>query len=140
MEGLETINKTIYIKSSKNILDKSILLIPDESFKTNSIQCLSNISKEYSSGPDHLYSVSTLNHNTDDEELLSEFKSITEMSEEDINLIKSYTIENALPKDKTSLESINDVFFCGDWASEPSIDGAIKSGRLLAKKLNGITI
>ena len=37
-------NKTLYISSKKNVLNKTILLVPGEKFRTNSIQCLSNIS------------------------------------------------------------------------------------------------
>ena len=128
-------NKTIYIKSSKNILNKSIMLIADDNYKINSIQCLSNISEKYSSDSENLYSISCL-EDTDDELLISEFKSITKLSDKDIKLIKSYTINEALPANTEDLKNKDNVYFCGDWKCEPSIDGAIKSGRLCAEEIN----
>ena len=135
IEANNNYNKTAYIKSSKNVLNKAILLIADDKYKINSIQCLSNISKNYSVDSDHLYSISSL-EDIDDEVLISEFKSITKLEDKDIKLIKSYAINEALPASKENLENKDSIYFCGDWSTEPSIDGAIKSGRLCAEKLN----
>ncbi len=129
-------NKTIYIKSSENVLNKSILLVPDKHYNTNSIQCLSNISSKYSSGNDYLYSISTLNTDIEDQILLNEFIKITNLNNNDFELIKSYTINNALPSKSSILNEGNNIYFSGDWSTEPSIDGAIKSGRICATKLN----
>ena len=129
-------NKTIYIKSSKNVLTKSILLVPDNYYNINSIQCLSNISSNYSSGNDCLYSISTLNTDIEDQMLLNEFIKITGLNNNDIELIKSYTLNKALPSKKTTLKEDKNIYFSGDWSAEPSIDGAIKSGRICAEKLN----
>ena len=129
-------NKTIYVKSSKNILNKSILLIPDNHYNTNSIQCLSNVSSKYSSDKDCLYSISTLNTDIEDQILLNEFIKITGLNNNDIELIKSYTLNKALPSKKTTLKEDKNIYFSGDWSAEPSIDGAIKSGRICAEKLN----
>jgi len=128
-------NKTAYIKSSKKVLDKAIMLVADNQYKINSIQCLSNISKKYSTDSDHLYSISCL-ENIDDQQLISEFKSITKLSDKDIKLIKSYTINEALPARSEDLDNKDNIYFCGDWKCEPSIDGAIKSGRLCAEEIN----
>ena len=129
-------NKTIYISSSKNIMSKSILLVPDEKFHTNSIQCLTNISKGYSNNDKSLYSLSTLNINAKDDELLNEFKHITGLTSNKIQLVKSYVIKHALPQANVELKSKDNIHFCGDWNIEPSIDGALKSGRILAEFLN----
>ena len=129
-------SKTLYISSSKNVLDKTILLVPDENLMTNSIQCLTNISKKYSNNGKNLYSLSTLYADTDNEILINEFKKITKLKSSDFNLIKSYTIRNSLPKSIKNINPKNNLYFCGDWSEEASIDGALKSGRLLAKSLN----
>ena len=129
-------NKTLYVSSSKKVLNKSILLIPDEHLMINSIQCLTNISKKYSAKQDNLYSISTLFADTDDQVLIDEFVNITKLNHNDINVVKSYTIKNSLPKRIAKLDPKNNLYFCGDWSQEASIDGALKSGRLLAEKLN----
>ena len=129
-------NKTIYISSSKKIMSKSILLVPDEKFHTNSIQCLTNISNGYSKNDKSLYSLSTLNINATDDELLNEFKRITGLTDNKIQLVKSYVIKHALPQANVELKSKDNIHFCGDWNTEPSIDGALKSGRILAEFLN----
>ncbi len=129
-------NKTLYVSSLKKVLNKSILLIPDEHLMINSIQCLTNISKKYSTKQDNLYSISTLFADADDQVLLDEFINITKLNHNDINIVKSYTIKNSLPKTIAKLDPKNNLYFCGDWSQEASIDGALKSGRLLAESLN----
>jgi len=135
IEAKNNFNKTAYIKSSKKVLNKAIMLVADDQYKINSIQCLSNISKKYSTDSDHLYSISCL-ENIDDQQLISEFKSITKLEDKDIKLIKSYTINEALPARSEDLDNKDNIYFCGDWKCEPSIDGAIKSGRLCAEEIN----
>ncbi|MDB4126072.1 FAD-dependent oxidoreductase [Candidatus Marinimicrobia bacterium] len=129
-------NKTVYIKSSKNVLSKSILLVPDDNYNINSIQCLSNVSSKYSSSNNSLYSVSTLNTEIEDNILLDEFTKLTNLNIDNVKLIKSYTINRALPRNNHILNQDNCIYFSGDWNTEPSIDGAIKSGRICAEKLN----
>ena len=135
IEAENNFNKTLYIKSSRKVLNKAIMLVADDQYKINSIQCLSNISKNYSSDFDHLYSISSL-EDIDDNMLVSEFKSITKLSDKDIKLIKSFTINEALPASRKNLDNKDSIYFCGDWKCEPSIDGAIKSGRLCAEEIN----
>ena len=40
------------------------------------------------------------------------------------------------PATFTSISSKDNHYYCGDWNNEPSIDGAIKSGRLVANQIN----
>ena len=84
----------------------------------------------------NLYSISTLFADTDDQVLIDEFVNITKLNHNDINIVKSYTIKNSLPKTIAKLDPENNLYFCGDWSQEASIDGALKSGRLLAESLN----
>ena len=119
------------------MLNKSILLVSDD-YETNSIQCLTNISKSYSDNNLNLYSLSSLNTEATDEKLINEFKEIMGIESNDIRFIKSYTIKEALPSSTTKIKSKKNIYFCGDWMEEPSIDGALKSGRIIANKLNQI--
>ncbi len=135
IEAENNFNKTAYVKSSKKVLNKAIMLVADDKYKINSIQCLSNISKNYSPDSKHLYSISSL-EDIDDDMLVSEFKSITKLEDKDIKLIKSYTINEALPAISEDIENRDNIYFCGDWKCEASIDGAIKSGRLCAEEIN----
>ena len=135
IEAENNFNKTAYVKSSKKVLNKAIMLVADNKYKINSIQCLSNISKNYSPDSKHLYSISSL-EDIDDDMLVSEFKSITKLEDKDIKLIKSYTINEALPAISEEIENRDNIYFCGDWKCEASIDGAIKSGRLCAEEIN----
>ena len=128
-------NTTCYFSSTKNILGKSILIVPDENFEINSIQCLSNVSPKYSNNDNSLYSVSTLKPNSSKEKLKKEFERITGIKQTDISTIKLYQIKYALPKKIESIENSQLIYFCGDWSQEPSIDGALKSGRLAAKEI-----
>ena len=111
-------------------------MIPENHYNINSIQCLSNVSSKYSSGNDCLYSISTLNTDIEDQILLNEFIKITALNNNDVELIKSYITNNALPSKSSILNEDNNIYFSGDWSTEPSIDGAIKSGRICATKLN----
>ncbi len=128
-------NFTCYIKSEINKLGKTMLLVSEEDFEINSIQCLSNISKKYLKSEESLYSISSLNVNVDIDKIKSEFSTIMEINQDDFSIIKVYRIESALPKNKENIKNIDNIYFCGDWNIEPSIDGAMKSGRLTATKI-----
>ena len=129
-------NKTLYVSSTQCKLGKSILLVSDNRYHSNSIQCLTNISSDYSKNNDSLYSISTLNHTVSDQVLLDEFIKICNLDRDTCSIIKSYSIPNSLHRDTLNINNSNDIFFCGDWTCEPSIDGAMKSGRLVAEKIN----
>ena len=129
-------NKTIYLKSSINMLDKSILLVPDDKYNINSIQCLSNISSNYSKSGEHLYSISTIDKNVEDKTLMKEFEEILGINTTDFHFVKSFNLKFALPSSIITDVNLEDIHLCGDWTCEPSIDGAIKSGRILAEQLN----
>ena len=118
------------------MLDKSILLVPDDKYNINSIQCLSNISSSYSKSGEHLYSISTIDKNVADKTLMKEFEEILGINTTDFHFVKSFNLKYALPSSIITDVNLEDMHLCGDWTCEPSIDGAIKSGRILAEKLN----
>ena len=128
-------NTTCYITSDIDLIDKSIMLIPNDSMSINSIQCLSNISSQYAPDGKHLYSISSLSLDVSEDQLRDEFKKITNLEENQFNILKTYRIKRALPAEKISLARDKNIFYCGDWATEPSIDGALKSGREVADKI-----
>ena len=84
----------------------------------------------------NLYSLSSLNTKATDDKLINEFKEIMKIDSKDISFVKSYIIKEALPASTTKIKSKKNIYFCGDWMEEPSIDGALKSGRLTAFTLN----
>ena len=131
-------NSTFYIKSEKNVLGKALLLVPDKKYKINSIQCLSNVSSNYSNNNKSLYSVSSNDHNAKKETIINEFTKITKIQQSEMQLIKSYRIKKALHKNIYKIDRKDNIYFCGDWQKEPSIDGALKSGRLTAEKIINI--
>ncbi|MED5474822.1 MAG: FAD-dependent oxidoreductase, partial [Candidatus Neomarinimicrobiota bacterium] len=116
-------------------LKKSILLISDNKYETNSIQCLSNISCKYTKNGDHLYSLTSLNYEMTVDRIIDEFAKITKIKKDDFSLIKVYRIKSALPRFREFVKQKGNMYFCGDWSTEPSIDGAIKSGRLIAENI-----
>ena len=128
-------NFTCYIKSNINCLGKTMVLVPENKYEINSIQCLSNIAKNYSKYEESLYSVSSLNHNVDLDKIKIEFSKITKIDEKEFSIVKTFRIKYALPKTKQIINNQNNIYFCGDWNTEPSIDGALKSGRLVAEKI-----
>ena len=117
-------NSTFYIKSEKNVLGKALLLVPDKKYKINSIQCLSNVSSNYSNNNESLYSVSSNDHNAKKETIIKEFTKITKIQQSEMQLIKSYRIKKALHKNIYKIDRKDNIYFCGDWQKEPSIDGA----------------
>lgn len=128
-------NITTYFASSKKVIGKSLFLIPEKHFKINSIQCLSNVCSSFSKQKKHLYSVSSLHAEATEKEIKLEFQKITDIPGADIETIKTYRIKKALPRQAVQIKDSPFMYCCGDWNTEPSIDGAIKSGREVAEKL-----
>ena len=114
-------NSTFYIKSEKNVLGKALLLVPDKKYKINSIQCLSNVSSNYSNNNKSLYSVSSNDHNAKKETIIKEFTKITKIQQSEMQLIKSYRIKKALHKNIYKIDRKDNIYFCGDWQKEPSV-------------------
>ena len=127
-------NTTCYFSTKKIINSKNILLVADQSYQINSLQYLSNISKSYSKLPGTYFSISCNKANVAIENIIMECKKILNIKN-DLILHKTYNIKNALHREKRQVENKGNVYFCGDWSEEPSIDGAIKSGRLIAKNI-----
>ncbi len=128
---------TYYFNSPKSF-DKYLYLIPD-SDKINHVAFLSDVQRKYSKSGT-LVSVSSIG--------ASSFKGATILDEckkyfgddcKDWTFLKSFKISYALPA-KFSYGSegdqVKNIYFIGDYTQDPSVNGAMKSGRLLAEKLS----
>ncbi len=129
-----------YYFSAKNDpkWEKWLMLIPAQyGLHLNNICVMSDVSSAYSNNENILLSASIVGADDPGEMVL--VKEINQIAGTDLNLkfIKKYKIEKALPKKYTREETLvrNGIFYCGDYLSSPSINGALKSGRLTAEKI-----
>lgn len=114
----------------------------------NSVAILSNIQKTYSPDNRALISVSIVKPNDlDKEQLLTEVRKELEQWYGSIRNwmhLKTYDIMNALPSmPKIEYPEQNEtkpykegVFICGDHVHDPSINGALRSGRIVADAIS----
>ncbi len=151
-EGHTAMNgtSTLYFAMEEAPLKKKFLLLNGTGRGLiNSIACLTNIQEDYSSDNRALISVSVVKpHEFSKEELLLEVRDeLIELfgSEAERWLhLKSYNIINALPEmPSVDYPGQNDVkayapgiFICGDHTHDPSINGALRSGRLVADAIS----
>lgn len=151
-EGPTAMNgtSTLYFAMEEAPLKKDFLLLNGTGRGlVNSIAVLTNIQEDYSSDNRALISVSVVKpHEFNKEELLLEVRDelvalFGEEAERWLHL-KSYNIINALPEmTEVDYPSQNDVkayapgiFICGDHTHDPSINGALRSGRLVADAIS----
>ena len=73
------------------------------------------------------------------EHLKKEIRQISNLPLSDLNLIQKFHIHKALPKmndlNQNGFKYENSIYYCGDWAVSPSINGALKSGRCVAEDI-----
>ena len=112
-------------KSARLYLNK------DNNININHIAPLTNANPNYSPKGKYLYSVNNLN-NASKELVTRELNHLFPKMK--FEFIKRYFIKNALPKITKSYNGSVD-YNCGDYLISPSIDGALKSGRLVAEKV-----
>ncbi|MAW06841.1 MAG: hypothetical protein CME61_01015 [Halobacteriovoraceae bacterium] len=126
---------TDYFWSYKDLFKSPRLYLnKDNDININHIAPLTNANPNYSPTGKYLYSVNNLT-NTAREVISRELNQIFPNIK--FEFLKRYYIKNALPKMKTDLkikQPLNDLH-CGDYLQSPSIDGALKSGRLVAEKI-----
>ncbi len=129
-----------YYFSTEEAIDwgKWLVLIPPQyKFHINNIAVMSQVSESYSISGNHLLSVSLVGSEDPGEAIVA--KELMQIAKRDLKLklIKKYKIEKALPKFFTKEETLvkNGIYYCGDYLSSPSINGALRSGRLTAEKV-----
>jgi hypothetical protein len=135
--------QNFYFTTSENLNWGSwLVIIPAETgLSISTIAIMNQVSEKYS--PDkssHLLSISVLEAGvTDIEKIKTELRQISGLPLLDLKFIEKFQIKAALPKMNSIQENgfllKNDVFYCGDWAVSPSLNGALKSGRLVAEKI-----
>ncbi len=114
-----------------------VLVPPSYGFNINNIAVMSQVAETYSTNGQQLLSVSVIGGADPGEDIVA--KELKQIAGFDLNLkfIKKFNVKNALPFKYNSeeTETQNGVYFCGDYLSSPSINGALKSGRRTAEKL-----
>jgi protoporphyrinogen oxidase len=131
---------TTYYFTSANLnetqWDKWLVLIPKNlGYHVNHMCLLSNISHAYSENQP-LLSVSVVGSKKIEPDLIA--KEVEQIAglKLDLSHIETIEVKRALPKVKSNAQGFefkNNVIYCGDrWAS-PSINGALKSGRMAAE-------
>lgn len=102
---------------------------------------IDQVSPSYAPKGVHLISVSTLDHTEDLSAIKDEVGDIFNLNSSDLNHVKSYWIDRALPASfgadhrgaHNSAQISTRIFRAGDFVENPSINGAIASGRKAAE-------
>lgn len=118
--------------------DRWLLLVPPQyGFKINNISIMSNVSEAYSILDEHLISVSVIGSEDPGENVIR--KELCQIAGADLKLkfVNKFILNQALPKNFTKEDTVlqEGIYYCGDFLSSPSINGALKSGRLTAEKI-----
>lgn len=116
---------------------KWLILLPrHEGFKINNAISMSAVSKNYGSHKDHVISASALGTDHSVAEIQKELLEVFP-EYKDLTLDEVHTISRALPKifHNVGFEIRNGIYCCGDQFSSPSINGALRSGRLTAEHI-----
>ena len=121
-----------YFETEKLPIDKKHLILNANPNRViSNVVMISNVAPNYSQNGNHLISVSANGIHTEADVLLSDLKSIFGLEAANWNLVKSYTIREALPainlEKKYKPTSPEGVFYCGDYLLQGSINGAMES-------------
>lgn len=115
-----------------------LLLIPPKfGLNINNVAVMSHVSPSYSLEGQHLLSVSVIGQvDPGVDIIINELNQIAGFNLH-LKFIDKFIIEKALPKKYSNEETHveNGIYYCGDHLSSPSINGALRSGRLTAEKL-----
>ncbi|MGE5086208.1 MAG: NAD(P)/FAD-dependent oxidoreductase [Bacillota bacterium] len=117
---------------------KWLILFPrHEGFKINNAISMSSVSQTYGSDTDHVISVSVLGYEHSVSDIQKEFLDVFP-EYHDLALDEVCTVYKALPKafHNVGFEVHDGVYWCGDQFSSPSINGALRSGRLTAEHIS----
>lgn len=129
-----------YYEAEKLPIDtKHVILNANPNRIINNVVMISNVAPNYSQNGKHLISVSANGIHTETDAFMSDLKSIFGLEAANWNLVKSYTIREALPainfEEKYKPTSPEGVFYCGDYLLQGSINGAMESGRRTAEEI-----
>jgi hypothetical protein len=125
--------------------NKWLVLVPRSlGYSINHLAMLSSVSPSYSKLGEPLLSVSLVGEKTVDlNRVIHEIETVAGKKLE-LNLVETTQVLKALPiiqGETPGFKVQEDIVFCGDYLASPSINGALRSGRLAAewilKKLDG---
>ena len=136
-----------YFETNKlPINTKHVILNANPNRAVNNVVFLSNVAPNYAKNGKHLISVSANGIYPEADAFMKDLESLFGKEVQSWKLLKSYTINEALPKinfeKKYSFEPIEGIFYCGDYLIQGSINGAMESGRRTAEviiKLKHVT-
>lgn len=117
-----------------------VVVPPAFGLSINNIALMSEVSSDYTTESNEtLISVSVLSPKFKSVEVVAaELRKIANLKLADLQMIKQFSVKKALPKKFGSEEGYikkEGVYYFGDWATTPSINGALESGRKLAQHL-----
>lgn len=137
---------TLYFSLHKSFMSRAMLgLVPRENHLINNLVFMSDVSAAYSTNGRALLSVSIIDSDLKEKELVkavqSELESLTRINAEFFRFVKSYYITYAIPTVEDMKNSIpfteckiaDDVFLAGDYLLNGSINAAMASGRIAAE-------
>jgi protoporphyrinogen oxidase len=137
---------TLYFSLHKSFMNRAMLgLIPGENHLINNMVFMSDVSSAYSTNGRTLLSVSILDSDLKEKELIkavqAELESISRISAEYFKFVKAYYIDYAIPTVEdmkgtipfTEAKISDYVFLAGDYLLNGSINAAMASGRIAAE-------
>ncbi len=135
-------NKTInyyFTVSEKLNIGKWLYLVPPEyGFSINSVCQLTEVAPNYSQNKKTLLSVSVVGESVSNPQKIQNELEKLFGSNPDFQYVKHFSINKALPKKCdwwAGFKVENGIYYCGDYLESPSINGALKSGRLVAESI-----
>ncbi len=137
---------TLYFSLHKSFMSRAMLgLIPRENHLINNLVFMTDVSSAYSSNGRALLSVSILDTDLKEKELIkavqNELESLSHINAEYFKFVKSYYINYAIPTVDDMKNTIpfteckisDHVFLAGDYLLNGSINAAMASGRIAAE-------
>lgn len=116
---------------------KWLVLLPrSQNFKINNVISMSSVASSYGLDDRTVLSACVLGTESTTEEILQELKQVFP-EYTDLTFDERHVVKKALPKKfkNVGFEFRDGIFWCGDQYSSPSINGALRSGRLTAEEI-----
>lgn len=118
--------------------DKWLVLVPQKlNYGLNHFCMMSTVAKSYGNGQPLLSASQIGKSQIPVSQIMKELDLIAKKNLK-LKLVRSFFVEKALPKvnqQSTGFEIIDNVLYAGDRVSSPSINGALRSGRLAAEHI-----
>ncbi|MHA7128482.1 NAD(P)/FAD-dependent oxidoreductase [Algoriphagus namhaensis] len=140
----------LYFSTQKSFMARPMIgLIPGEGHLVNNIVYMDDVSEDYSLGDRSLLSVTVLDHQFTEKELIKavqkELERISRVKAEYFRHEKTYEINYALPGldnikyeiPRTETKIVDHVYLAGDYLLNGSINASMTSGRIAAEAVIG---